>query len=302
MQAISNSLISLNCFSKGDQSVTKIVAFCFPGNERCTLSQLTFDELLAQRVQAKLPCIVARVKDIEGKVHLFEGCAAATLGSFTLPGYFKATLTAEWKGCSYIQYFKLVSSTFANQQLFHAFQLERRDTFFTLHGEQFLSGKKPDFASAKKYLDKALKTRPNDARALQLLGKLFFYGQGVPQNRETAKDYFNRALAIDPQNKFVLNRMAELELPAHKAPSESENLVDQLDALSIDESSGTESEAPPETSETQGNVETMADEVHQSAAKEKVEQIAVASDLIVHEQVGERSLSAKKHSCDCALL
>lgn len=312
MQAVSSSVISLNCYSKGEQNVTKVVAYSFPGHERCTLSNLTFDELLAQCINGKLPCIIARVKDIEGKVRLFEGCAADTLGSFKLPGYFKVSLDAEWKACSYIQYYTLASSYVANQQLFHNFQLARTDTFFTLHGEMFLSGKKPDFASAKKYLDKALKENPKSERALELLGKLFFYGQGVPQNREKAKEYFCRVLAINPQNKFVLSRLAEPDLPAHMpaevTANEPADVANQLEELSLEESSGTESEELQETTqettqETRKHAK-MSDFLPPSLSKTKEQQkeTVVAQNGVEEVASVAAAPPAKKPPCSCAVL
>lgn len=300
MQAV-HSVINLNCYSKGDQNVTKVVAFCFPGSERCTLSNLTFDELLAQRVSRKLPCIIARVKDIEGKVHLFEGCAADALGSFRQLGFFKVSLDAEWKACSYIQYFTLVSITNTNQQLFHNFSLVRTDTFYMLQGEMFLAGKKPDFASAKKYLDKALKENPKSERALQFLGKLFFYGQGVPQNKDKAKEYFDRALEINPQNKFVVNRLAELEQPAPLPPEEPEDVAQQLEALSLEESSGTESEAPQETSEVAAAEQAFSDP-EAAEPKETSPETVVASNTIVPRPFEGVNGNEKKPPCSCQLL
>lgn len=302
MQA-AHSVINLNCFSKDDQNVSKFVAFSFSGHTRCTLSNRTFDELLAQRVNSKLPCIIARVKDIEGNVHVFEGCAADTLGSFKQLGFFKVSLDAEWKACSYIQYFTLVGITFANHQLFHNFSQVRKDTFFTLQGELFMTSKKPDFASAKKYLDKALKENPKDVRALELLGKLFFYGKGVPQDREKAKEYLELAHKLNPQSKFVSNRLAELEQSSHEVVQEAEDVVTQLDALSLEhESSGTESEAPQDASEVPGMADALASDDRDCASTGESQKNVVASEIVATKSLEQGSVQPKKSPCNCALL
>lgn len=278
MQAVPNSVISLNYSATDEQGISKIASYSFSGGRRCTLSNVTFDELLAQRVGSKLPCVIARVKDIEGTIHLFEGCAADALESFRLPGYFKASLDGKWQACLYIQYYTLVGTAVANQHLFHNFSLAHANAYHTLHAQLCLSSKKPDFAFAKKCLDKAIEKNPNDERALELLGKLYFYGQGVPQDKERAKKYFDTAILINPDNKFVINRLAELANPAALVEPESAALVDEatsgLNALSLEESSGTESEAEQEPSEvledvTSKSVEARSDEPVAAEATKK---------------------------------
>ena len=74
-----------------------------------------------------------------------------------------------------------------------------------------------DYQKAKQYFENELSKNPNYANAYYYLGEIAF-SEG---NAEKAKDYYNKGLSIDPQNKYNQIGLAKLGLKINTKEAES---------------------------------------------------------------------------------
>ncbi|MBS0634764.1 MAG: hypothetical protein JSR37_04805 [Verrucomicrobia bacterium] len=211
-------------------------------NTLCQAANRPLGELIESHKKSGRPCVVARVKDLQGKVHLFDGCTADALGSFKEKGYFKVGVSGEHKPCASIQFFRLVVCS----ETAYSFTLEKRVTYYLEHANQFWSQKrgcKRDAYAAKKWFEKALGEDPNNLRVLKILGEINKTGCSIPPDAEKARGYFARVLELDPEDTFALSSIDGLEEQVEEqieeqaeeqVQEEVQEVVQQLEAVHLD--------------------------------------------------------------------
>ncbi len=174
MQAIS-SLIVLQYPSHKENGVTRSVNYS--GTAQCALLNTPFEELLQKR---NLPSI-ARVKDLTGKVFLFDGLAAEIAKTFEYEGFFK--IGEKLHPCASIRFFTLQSKA----DKFYFFVQQSLTSFQYLHGN----------IRAERVVKLS-----NERRTLLVLGQTY---------REWAIRCFQDALHKDPENVFAKESLEQLE-------------------------------------------------------------------------------------------
>lgn len=208
------STIFLQYPSKSEDKVAKSIVFA--GDKKCEVADLTFEELIRKRKENQLPCLIVRVKDIAGKVHLFDGCAALALEIFKKrEGFF--LLNNEYTACATVQLFELKLS----HPPCHSFTLKSTDNYAMQHANEAWSQKRGhvrDVVMAKKWFEAVLKDDPNNTRALLVLGQIYEVG---------AKACFERVLELEPENMFAKKALVKSE------EKDAEVVAEKLQELAI---------------------------------------------------------------------
>ncbi len=176
MQPIASRIV-LQC---SDQS--EIKSYNFSAQDTCALLHEPFEVLIKRRQGANLPCIIARVKDLAGKVHLFEGCATEASQAFSNKGFFK--VDGKLYPAASIRSFELKTWTPG----FYLFFEKSYEDFADVHA----NGK-----SAR-----VSQKGAEDKRTLLILGEAY---------KTAARSCFEKALSIEPSNQFAQASIAELD-------------------------------------------------------------------------------------------
>ena len=107
--------------------------------------------------------------------------------------------------------------------------MSNSDPGFEAYSQALRLIKHEQFADAIPYLDAALQQRPNSANILNYEG----YAHRMIGDYNSSLDYYNRALAIEPEHKGVHEYLGELYLQTNQ-PDKAQGELDTLTKLCPD--------------------------------------------------------------------